>query len=371
MVYLIGVGLIYVSKYCCERYLKEQTAEFKRRTIIIISFTILFLISALRGSNVGIDTSNYMQLFTKINRFTLGDILTSFYTLRVEMGFALVNKILGVFTDNPYVIIVFCSAVTCAGMAFFIIAYTKEDITPIILFLCGGLFVTSLNTMRQMIAVILLFNSWGALNKKQYKLTAVLFLISFLFHWTSILYVAVYLVYFIKDKRKIAIAFMAISALVIINYRFVIELLANFAPAFRKSYLSNEGITTTANGIWAVWLVELIICSVFFAFYFTRKKKLFVAKLPENLQSKTELICVPLFVIYYIALTFIGTKFNYFYRFGTYFMPFNILLFVNFEKLVKEYSTRLHKLYIVGLHVCFIAYLYLSTRSGQFYYPVF
>lgn len=366
MIYALGIALIYLCKYYGEKKLAGHDPELVRKAVVLGSFTVLFLLSAFRGPDVGIDTSNYMEKFNLIRQHSFLEILTSFYTERVEIGYALLNKLVSLITSSSYLMVVINSAFVCYGMAYFVIHYTKEDITPIILFTCTGMFLQSLNVARQAIACILLLNSWGALTRGQYKITAALFLSSICFHWTSVIFAAVYFFYFFRNNKLVVLPTMLVSFVVIANYELFIRLLSMISDSY--SYLDNSRNRITANGIWAIWGIALVFVAIFMVCYVTNKRSLFGFKLPRALQNPQELFCVPLFVVYYIILTYIGTKFNYFNRLGVYFMPFEILLFMNMERVLKRNSRLLHKIYIIGLHVCFIGYLLLSTSSGQFKY---
>lgn len=365
--YLLAIAAIYFCKYYCTKKLAHRDPEYIRKVIVMVSFTVLFLISAFRGPNVGIDTSHYMEKFEQIRQYSFLDIFTSFYTERVEIGYALMNKIVSlVATSNSYLIIVVNSFIVCYGMAYYVIHFTDEDITPVILFACGGLFLHSMNIARQAIACVLLFNSWGTLNRKQYRTTAILFAVSILFHWTSVIFAAVYWFYFIRKKRAIFLSFIVISLVVLVNYQFIIDILGNLTDSF--SYLGNTIEKVSANGIWAVWIIALLMAVYFMIHYITGKRELLRFELPESICDPSQTACVPLYVVYYILLTYIGTQFNYFDRFGVFFLPFEILLFMNFGKVLKGKSEKLYKVYFVGLHVCFVGFLLWTTRSGQFRY---
>lgn len=366
MVYALGIALIYLCKYYCKKRMADKDPEFVRQIVVLASFTVLFLISAFRGPNIGIDTYNYMEKFDQIRTHSFWDILTSLYTERVEIGYALLNKIVSLFTSNSYLIVVINGFLVCYGMAYYVIHYTKEDLTPVILFACAGMFLQSMNVARQAIACVLLFNSWGALTRKQYKTTLVLFLISITFHWTSVIFCAVYFFYFFRSNKIVSISFMVLSFVVIANYELIIELLNTLTDSY--SYLDNTRNRITANGIWAIWGIALVFALFFMIQYLANRQSLFGIKLPRGLRNPRDLLCVPLYVVYYIVLTYIGTQFNYFNRLGVFFMPFEILLFMNFGRVLKHNSQLLYKIYIIGLHVCFIGYLLLSTSSGQFKY---
>jgi hypothetical protein len=68
----------------------------------------------------------------------------------------------------------------------------------------------------------------------------------------------------------------------------------------------------------------------------------------------------------------LGTSFNNLDRFGVYFLPFSALLFDNFGKRLRARSTRVYRIYRLGLHVCFVAFFLLfATRLTHYRYEFF
>lgn len=363
MVYIAGVFSIYLCKFYCQKRLIENDA---RKVCIIFSFSVLCLISALRGFDVGIDTHNYAEKFNLIQKYTWAEILSSFYTERMEIGYALLNKLVGVFSSEPRSIIIVNSCIICYAMAYFVYHFTDSDCTAIMLFICTELYFFSFNIMRQMIAVILLMNAWGLLKQKKYRWSLVLFFLCISIHVMSIIFAAVYFFYFIHDNKKlVAVTFFA-SLLIVANYRVILSFIDNYTDIY--SYLDNSHNKVRARGIWALWAVELIISAGFLVSYL-KSEKSFIQSLIKNCSvDGVNLICVPIFVVYYILFTYLGTQFNYLDRIGVFFMPFTIILFLDFGKAIRARSQLLYNVYLTGLHVCFLMYFLLIIQNEQYQY---
>ncbi len=368
-VYLIGAALIYVSYLLCNKKWKNHPKD-ARDYFILTAYVILFLIAALRGPSVGIDTSHYMEKFERIREHSFLEILFGgLYCERVEFGYAFLNKLLSFITKEPYMIVLVNSAIVCGGTALFQrFFFDGDDLMFVIVFLCGGTFLQSLNVARQLIAVVLILNAWGFLTRKKYVTAAILFVVSLGFHIMAIVCLVMAFFFLVRDKKYVAGGVMALSFVIIACYRPILTLLARFISAF--SYLSGGHNRITANGIWAMWTVEVLMALFLLWLHFRGRDRLFGFTLPTRVNDGVHTLCVPLFVIYYIVLTFIGTQFNYFNRFGVFFLPFTMLLFSDFGAIVCQKSRKLYAVYTVGLHVCFIAYLVISTYTGQFRYSV-
>lgn len=368
MVYIIGLFLIYACKYCCGNVnaIKKRGEKFSSGLFVFSSCTILFFISSFRGYDVGIDTQHYVDKFLLIRSYPFEKILSSFYTERVEFGYALLNKIVGCLFADPRAIIIVNSAIVCYGMANYIYRYSNEESVAVILFTCCGVFLYSFNITRQIMACVMMMNAWGALTHKKYWQSALWFFVGVSFHVTSVIFAVTYFFYFFRKNKKVVLITFGASLLLAMFYKPLLKFASQFITAF--SYLDNTKDKVTARGIWLVWFVELLIAVFFMGSYFGGKKRKLLLKDCENAVDSEDLICVPIFVVYYILFTFLGTQFNYLDRFGNYFILFIIPLFINFGKVLNERIGKYSDLYWKGLQIVFIVYFVLSIRADQYQY---
>lgn len=366
MVYAALLGMIYLCKLYCVRVWDPVDRELSRRVCIAGSFTVLFLFAAFRGLTVGIDTLNYVEKFELIRQHSFLDILTSLYTERIEIGYALLNKLVSLVIPNARAVIILSAALICYGMAYCVLRYTDEDITPVMLFVCTGLYLASFNVTRQVLACVLLFHAWGALTEGNLRRSIISWIIACTIHIFSVVFLAVYFFCFFRSNRKVVTVVFLVSLILAMNYQFFIDILASLTSAF--SYLDNSRPKTSAGGIWALWAVELIICLFFSAYYYRFQTVNRLLPMPQKLRSSLNFICVPIFVIYYILFSYLGTRFNYLDRIGLFFQPFVIVLFLNMGGFLRNHSPLLHRIYLVGMHLCFIAYFFLTARADQYYY---
>lgn len=366
MVYTALIGMLYLCKLYCVKVWTPVDRELSRRVCIIGSFTVLFLFAAFRGLTVGIDTLNYVEKFELIRSHSFLDILTSLYTERIEFGYALLNKLVSLIIPSSRAVIILSAGLICAGMAHAILRYTDEDITPVMLFVCSGLYLASFNVTRQVLACVLLFNAWGALTEKRYKLSLGLWFAAFSCHLFSVCFAAVYFFWFFRRNKRLVTAAFLISLVMCLNYQFFIDILASLTNAF--SYLDNSRPKTSAGGIWALWAVELGLCAFFSLYYYAFKPVNRILPMPQELRTHENFICIPIFVIYYVLFSYLGTRFNYLDRIGLFFQPFMIPLFLSGGKFLRSWNPVLHKIYLVGMHVCFVFYFFLTARADQYYY---
>lgn len=377
MIYVALILLIYITYFILWKVQKLPN-EAKRKIFIGISFSLMFLLAALRDPSVGTDTANYMNKFELIHDHTFAEIFSSFFCERVEIGYALINKVVGLIWNDPRAILIVNAAIIYFCMSYFIYNYldSEHDLTSVLLFVCSGMFFYSFNVARQVIACVILLNAWGLLKEKKYVKSVLCFLLSITFHITAVCFIVAYIIYFIRNKRILAVCALVLGGLVAIFYKPIIKIFSQIIPIYR---FNNENPKTSVGGIILVWFVEAVIILIYLACYFFGKH------IPDKFIKGANDIpvlnsfVVPVYVAVYIITTFLGSKFNYFDRFGIYFLPFCIPMFENFGMIVKdnfglitkEKSEILYKVYVVGLQVCFIALFMLDAFSAHHTYSFF
>ena len=368
MIYAALIALVYISKVIVDRL--PVSKRTRSLLFLTVSFAGMFFLCGFRASTVGTDMENYLQKYWEIHYHTWGDILTNFYTERIEIGFALLNKFLDLFTQNQHAIIIASALLFCLGAGRFVYRYTDDHLTAVILLICGGTYLYTFNITRQMIAVALLLNAWGLLTEKKYKASVALFVISMLFHVTSFVFIIAYLFYFLRENKRAVTVIAGLGALLVLLHRPLLKLAAGVLDAF--SYMDNSKQKLRAGGIWAVWAIILLIALIYLCYYFFGKTKpisRLQSKLPQPIGelSSVTTLCIPLFSALYVVFAIMGTGFNYLDRFGVYFLPFTIPLFIDFGKRLRDQSVVLSRIYLVGLHVCFVVFFLLFATNLEHY----
>lgn len=369
MIYLGLISLIYALWFLLKKVSFGQDSQ-RRMIFIGGSFLLMFILTAFRSYSVGADTENYLTKFQEIRALPFKALFDNFFTARVEIGYALLNKIIGLFTGNYRFVLVINALIVYVGMFFY--AYyscdTKDDLTLIILFVCTGLLFYTFNIMRQMIAIVFLLNSWMLLKKRKWVWSGVLFAISLTFHISALSFGAVYLLYFLKKNRNATACIFGFGFVLLLLLRPIIKLLSKALPMYR--FYADHALTT-AGGIWAVWTIQILIIAFFWFYYFDDKRFVSIFGKPSKSLSETESFCIPAFTLIYIIFVSLGTRLNYMERIGIYFLPFCIPLFCNFEAFLREKSLLLQKIYKIGMHTGFIGYLLLTVFSSTYKYSFF
>ena len=373
MIYGVLIALIYLSKFIYDR-IPALTEKRRKMLFLGTAFALLFFVCAFRHVSVGTDMQSYLNKYVLLSRYSFLDIFSGFYSERVEIGFALLNKLLSLISPFPQTIIIVSTFLFCLGCATFIYRYIDNDLTAVILFTCGGMYMYAFNITRQMIACAILMNAWGLLTEKRYRASFLLFALSITFHVTSAVFILAYLFYFIRHNKTAVTITATIGLLLALNYIHIINFAAQFTDKF--SYLDNSRQKIDASGVWAIWSVEIAVLATYLLYYYFRHTSTatrLLNKLPHPVSgiSAVESLCIPVFVALYIIFICMGTQFNYMDRFGVYFLPFCMLLFINFGNRIKEQSIRLARIYTAAVHTCSVIYFVFFASALPHYSYMF
>lgn len=156
---------------------------------VIPSFLILFLISAFRG-DFATDYNSYANLFAKYNQFSFSEIFNA--DIHQEVGYVLLNKILGLITDNEISIFIVTTLIILYCNYTQFRRYSKFIWLSVLMFITIGSFYTSFNIMRQILAASILFLGSKYLYERRLLKYIVVVCLAAFFHRTAIIMVIFY-----------------------------------------------------------------------------------------------------------------------------------------------------------------------------------
>lgn len=156
----------------------------KNRTLALLISLILVFLTGLRGSEVGIDTENYIGIWENI-----------YYdeVLFVEPGFVLLNKFLQGITNNPVALFLVCSFIIYPLIIIRLWDFREIASFPVMIsvFYMSHLMM-SMNIIRQYCAVALIFYFTRYLSKGDYIKYIIGVLIAFTVHMSSLIGISMF-----------------------------------------------------------------------------------------------------------------------------------------------------------------------------------
>lgn len=274
-VYLINILSIclYALFFC-----RGRNAELKISKILflVLAFTQCAVISIMR-SNIGTDYVMYFNGFKEMAQSGFSNMKHEDW----EIGYILLNKIIGIFTDRAAVLFAVTTIISLAGPFYLILRYSKNYFMSVFLFLNTYLFYLTMNYIRQGIAMSIMCFAYGFMKncdlgngKKLWKdknmwLFLLLVAVAATFHLPVVYMIPVFFISFIKLNWKT----LPIYAVGLIVYfatsDFILDkLLSHFHQEYADSRFINNGIA------FYYAIIPLIICVAMIALAFFLKFKL-------------------------------------------------------------------------------------------------
>lgn len=300
LVYLLNIFLIIVWALI---FRIGKKTKLKQILFVSICFFQCFLIAGFRYK-IGYDYATYAIEFFKmvVHGF---DNMTYFDW---EIGYVLLNKIVGLFTAKPGAIMLVTSALSLIGPAYVIARYSKNAFISVFLYVNFFLFYLDMNFIRQAIAMSIMCFAYGFLKEKKFWRFLLLVLFAALFHFTVLYMIPVYFVCLLKvNSRTILLYLFGLFYYFMLSDGFLNFMLSRFHGEYFDSVFIQQGL----HPAFAVFPVILTVGAVIVS-YFVKEKT-------RNLEVQIHLTLMMCF------WQIVMTKHMLFERFSYYTMIFVVI----------------------------------------------
>lgn len=240
------------------------------KMFIVLSFTIMTLILGLRAPSVGEDTQHYIDIFNYSRDISWTKVLTSgtdtvYLTawgvdLSVETGFMLLNKFVGIFTDNGQWLIFIVAALTCWLFGKFILDNCEKVFFPSYIFMCESLYMFAFNGMRQMLSLAIAIQAYKLVKEKRIKATILVFMLAFLIHRMSIALLILIPLGLVKKKQKALKWVFICDAVLMVSIPVLRMVVSRIVPRYASYFTTNYWEPTLGLGSSLLLLVEAAMC---------------------------------------------------------------------------------------------------------------
>lgn len=316
----------------------------RREVFLFLTFIVLFIVSAFRVE-VGIDFINYSGTFRLANQTnSLSELYSLSSTSTVEMGYLLLNKLVGLFTNERQWIFVVTSFIIISLIYKGIKENSKIIWLSVFLFSIGP-YVASFNIVRQYIAVSIFFYAYKYIESREFNKFLLCIILASFFHVSALLMLPLYYFLNIKlDYKKLII--ISFSGIIV---SFFINDIIRFIQQFFYGYYSNTSYGMTSGNI-----NNVITATFYFACAYIFKNNM----IKEN-DKNVSLINMS-FVNLLLALMSMNTWIIT--RFMPYTSIFNILL-------IPEIIASVRNKYIRILFIFTFIILFLILFFNTIYNP--
>ena len=346
---IVFCGILYRSK------------KINGRIFVIVSFLSMALLLALRANSVGEDTKHFIDIFNYSQHISWDKALLSgvdvtysvvySVALKVEFGFVILNKIIGLFTNDGQWFVAIVAFITCFLFGEFILDNSKDVFFSTYVFLCESLFMSSFNLMRQMLALSIAIQAYTLMKKEKTKCAVMVILLASCFHRAVLVWLFLILFMKIKNKKK-AIKYAAVG-LVLINLLMPVihKIITIFIPRYASYFTINYWETSIGN-IAILWMIEIVICALLY------RKKLDDDNYIPIISS-----------IFYLGFEFMGITMTFLSRIALNFRTLLLLVFPQAEALFTCNSKKIYRFGImIILAMLYFSYANTSARLYSFFW---
>ncbi len=191
----------------------RNASKAKKIVYLSVMFLLMFLLSVFRYG-IGNDYFSYIRIFDEIHSASWGELLTLGY----EPAFALLTKAITLISYNPEVMYGIYAVLILAPVAYAIYRHSDNVWLSVTVYLCLTFYYTSLNFIRQSMAVSLLILCYSFIKRRKIVPVMIFAVLAALFHYTALVFIPFYLLaYFVKPTKKAIIIYSSVSVGVLIT----------------------------------------------------------------------------------------------------------------------------------------------------------
>jgi transmembrane protein EpsG len=329
--------LSYFSRYFSKPLVFDGGSVPIRPNKILALITILsvVLVSGLR-KNIG-DTFFYMHTY-KINTFTW-----EFVQSQDDIGFSILQMILKSYSDDPQILIFTTAVLTNVLIIIGLYKYSRLFELSIYVYITGGMFLVTMNGIRQCLATAIIFTGTKYLIEGNWVKYILIVILASLFHQSALILIPIYFLVRYKAWSKATIILLLFSVLIVLGFNQFSQVLFSAIGDSQYGVYSNinEGGANIFRVI--VFAAPLVVA-------FLGREKL------REIYPEGDFIVN--MAIIGLAFMIISTGNWIFARFTIYFQPFQIILI---SWIIHVFRKRDQRLVYYGLMLCYLAYYYYES----------
>lgn len=354
IVELIAIFFMYMSsgKKIVMREIGNNNKISRNEFFIIISFGILFLLLALRD-NVGADYLRYVELYDQIGMDTLN--INEKEWLSGSLGYWIFNRLLYYVGASHYLMF----AVMGFTTLFFFFKAIKTQSTngafSLYIFICFCLYYQCFNTIRQMLAIAIVFYSYRYLSENKLQKYVIYVLVAALFHKSVLVCLLIWPIRKLKINYETLFMYTVAGSLFFFGFDFLLNIFSHttYVSTYINSgqYSMSFGMSTLLNFGVRLFMFVFSVC-----FY------------RETIRRNIKMI--PLYNIAAICtIAQLGAiRFNLFGRLTTYFYVIYIILLPEvFKSMEEKFSIQSRKIIRIAVFSFLAIYhfvYYFSSRGA-------
>lgn len=239
-----------------------QYSKGRINTFVVLSFVSSFVIHTFVDPMSVSDLPAYKDAFNECRILPFLRLKDGFGAGSMEIGFLWYMKFLSLISNDFIIVLIVSSLIMLCCYYKTILTYSPYTYVSILLLLVT-VFDQSIFVLRQHLAMALLTLSWDSIINRNYRRFGVFIIIAFLLHRTALVFVPLYFLYNIENKKKYILALL-ISCLVFgFSYIIILRYFSSLMSRDYSGYIDNvryEG----ANYVDFILMSGLLASMLFF-----------------------------------------------------------------------------------------------------------
>ena len=322
---------------------KGQSIQARKQQSIKLFFILLFILLALRGINVGKDSSNYFYLFNNYAHQNWSAV----FSINTEPAFVVLNKLVAVFSNNFQWLLVVTAAITIIPICYQYAKNAEDPVLTIALFITMSTFVMLFSGIRQGIAIALGMIAFEFTQRKKLFGFILIVVLAMLFHASAFMLAFMYPLYHVRITKKWLLAVIPAMIIIFAFNRSIFGLLGQLLKGFTR-----YEATISATGAYTM----LILFALFSIYCFT---------IPNEVVLSADIIGMRNFLLFstilqmFAPLNTLAMRMNYYY---IIFIPLLI------PKIISRSSERLKQVTVVSRYcmiIFFIIYFFINAPKSN------
>ncbi|WP_347548662.1 EpsG family protein [Pseudalkalibacillus hwajinpoensis] len=327
----------YFARYASPIVITHGYSQIMRPSKLLVfgAMLTLILVAGLR-SNIG-DTFNYVNIYED-NDFTWEYVLS-----KKDIGFGILQMILKTISADPQIMIFTTALFTNLLIVIILATYSKRIELSLYVYITGGLFLVSMNGIRQALAGAIAFTATKYLIEGDFiKYSLIVVLASFI-HQSALILLPIYFVVRFKPWSKATIALLILSIIIVMGFEKFSSIL--FSAIEDTQYgryddFDEGGASSLRVVVMAAPLILAYLGRV-------KLKKLF---------PKSDVIVN--MTLLSVVFMIVSTQSWIFARFSIYFGLYQLILI---SWVVDLFKQRDQKMIYYCILVCYLAYYYYEN----------
>jgi len=329
--------LSFFARYFSEPvFAGESSVPIKPNKILMTGvLASLTIISGLRA-NIG-DTFFYKHIY-EINDFTWEFILS-----QKDIGFGILQMLLKEISDDPQIMVFTTAVITNVLIIAVFLNYSRMIELSVYVYITGGLFLVSMNGIRQVLAAAIIFAATKYLIEGNWIKYFFIVLLASTFHQSALILIPIYFFVRFKAWSKATLVLLAFSLLIVVGYHQFSSLL--FAAIEDSQYGHYSNFDEGGANILRV----VVDATPLFIAYLGREKL-------RSIFPSSDYI-VNMAIVGFMFMI-ISTQNWIFARFGIYFTLYQLILI---SWIVKLFNQKDQRLIYYALLICYFLYYFFES----------